>query len=83
MRRETRKVPFGDTSLPILAPEHLAVCKAMFDRPKDWIDIEQMLVATDDLDVGEIERQLNLMVGTENPRLQRLAELKSKLAIES
>lgn len=83
MRKETRKVPFADTSLPILAPEHLAVCKAMFDRPKDWIDIEQMLVATDDLDVGEIERQLDRMGGAENPRLQRLAELKSKLAIES
>lgn len=83
MRKEARKVPFADTSLPILAPEHLAVCKAMFDRPKDWIDIEQMLVATDDLDVAEIERQLERMVGVENPRLQRLAELKSKLAIES
>lgn len=83
MRKESRKVPFADTSLPILAPEHLAVCKAMFDRPKDWIDIEQMLVATDDLDVAEVERQLERMVGKENPRLQRLAELKSKLAIES
>ena len=31
------------TTIPILAPEHLAVCKAMFDRPKDWLDIEQML----------------------------------------
>jgi Nucleotidyl transferase AbiEii toxin, Type IV TA system len=83
MRKETRRVPFADTWLPILSPEHLAICKAMFDRPKDWIDIEQMLVATDDLDVAEIERQLNRMVGTENPRLQRLAELKTKLAIES
>lgn len=82
MRKEARKVPFADTSLPILAPEHLAICKAMFDRPKDWIDIEQMLVATDDLDVVEIVRQLNRMVGPENPRLQRLDELKSKLAIE-
>ena len=83
MRKGVRKVPFADTSLPILAPEHLAVCKAMFDRPKDWIDIEQMLVATDDLDVAEIERQLDRMVGPGNPRLQRFAELKSKLAIES
>jgi len=83
MRKETRKVPFADTSLPILSPEHLAICKAMFDRPKDWIDIEQMLVATDDLDIAEIERQLDRMVGAANPRLQRLAELKSRLAIES
>ncbi len=82
MRKETRKVPFADTSLPILAPEHLAICKAMFDRPKDWLDIEQMLIATDDLDIGEIEAQLHRMVGSDNPRLQRLDELKKKLAIE-
>ena len=38
-------MPFADDTVPILAPEHLAVCKAMFDRPKDWMDIEQMLIA--------------------------------------
>lgn len=83
MRKETRKVPFADTSLPILSPEHLAICKAMFDRPKDWLDIEQMLIATDALEIGEIEAQLHRMVGADNPRLQRLVELKKKLAIES
>ncbi|HYM53832.1 MAG TPA: hypothetical protein VES97_00605, partial [Solirubrobacteraceae bacterium] len=44
MRRESRLVPFGDDRLPILAPEHLLTCKAIFDRPKDWLDIEQVLV---------------------------------------
>ena len=24
-------------------PEHLIVCKAVFDRPKDWVDIEEMV----------------------------------------
>ncbi len=52
------------------------------DQPS-FTAYEQMLVATDDLDVAEIERQLERMVGAENPRLQRLAELKTKLAIES
>ena len=27
----------------ILAPEDLIICKAVFDRPKDWLDIEEML----------------------------------------
>jgi hypothetical protein len=81
MRKGIRKVPFADTSLPILSPEHLAICKAMFDRPKDWLDIEQMLIATDDLNLPEIEAQLRRMVGPENPRLQRLDELKDELAI--
>ena len=35
-----RRVPFGDIMIPILGPEHLVVCKAMFDRPKDWLDID-------------------------------------------
>lgn len=83
MREEVRRVPFAGTMLPILAPEHLAICKAMFDRPKDWLDIEQMLVATDDLDIAEIEGRLERMVEEDDPRLQRLYELKAKLAISS
>lgn len=75
MRNEVRRVPFAGGTIPILAPEHLAVCKAMFDRPKDWIDIEQMLIATDDLDVEEIERWLTGMVGETDPRIERLREL--------
>jgi len=79
MRKEARRAPFGDTTIPILAPEHLAVCKAMFDRPKDWLDIEQMLIAVDELDVDGIEGWLERMVGRDDPRLERLAELRAPL----
>jgi hypothetical protein len=82
MASETRRVPFGDTTVPVLGPEHLAVCKAMFDRPKDWLDIEQMLLATDGLDVAEVERWLARMVGREDPRFKRLEELKAALSID-
>jgi hypothetical protein len=75
MRTEVRRVPFRNGTIPILSPEHLAVCKAMFDRPKDWIDIEQMLIATDELDVSEIEEWLVNMVGEEDPRLGKLQEI--------
>lgn len=77
MPERVRRVPFADTTVPILAPEHLAVCKAMFDRPKDWIDIEQMLIAADDFDVSEVQRWLKRMVGEGDPRLQHLSELKA------
>jgi hypothetical protein len=83
MRADARRVPFADTTVQILAPEHLAICKAMFDRPKDWLDIKQMLIATDGLGAAEIERQLHRMVGEDDPRLQRFAELKAELAIGS
>jgi hypothetical protein len=78
MRKQARRVPFAEISLPILAPEHLAICKAMFDRRKDWIDIEQMIIATDDLDVSAIEQWLQRMVGDDDQRLLRLTELTSQ-----
>lgn len=81
MRRGARRVPFGEETLSILAPEHLAVCKAMFDRPKDWLDIEQILVATHPLDLAEIESWLERMVGRADPRMARLEEIRSRLSL--
>jgi hypothetical protein len=77
MRRHARRVPFGGVTVSILSPEHLAVCKAMFDRHKDWIDIEQMLIAGDDLDLPEIEKWLVRMVGESDKRVERLKALRS------
>lgn len=82
MKGRARRVPFGETAIPILAPEHLAVCKAMFDRPKDWLDIEQILVATDPLDLPEIEGWLEAMVGESNPRMARLREITTRLGLD-
>jgi len=81
MPEKARRVPFGEATLQILSPEHLAVCKAMFDRSKDWLDIEQILVAADPLDVAEIDSWLQRMVGADDPRLAKLAEIKRRLAI--
>jgi hypothetical protein len=80
MRKGARKVPFGEVTLPVLAPEHLTVCKAMFDRPKDWLDIEQILIGTEGLDVGEIDEWLTRMVGTDDPRTRHFEELKASLS---
>lgn len=82
MKNRARRVPFAETTIPILSPEHLAVCKAMFDRPKDWLDIEQILVATDPLDLPEIEAWLEAMVGDSDPRMQRLREIKVGLGLD-
>ena len=43
MEQQARLVWFGPVQIPILSPEHLVVCKAVFDRPKDWLDIEEMI----------------------------------------
>lgn len=75
MKAAIRKQPFADASIPVLAPEHLLVCKAVFNRPKDWIDIEQMIVAVDRLDLEEVRRWLERIVGSEDPRLERMEAL--------
>jgi hypothetical protein len=81
MRGAARRVPFAETTIPILSPEHLTVCKAMFDRPKDWLDIEQIMVATSPYDLGEAETWLRAMVGEENQRFQRLREIAERLQL--
>ncbi len=75
MRRAARTVPFGEATIPVLAPEHLTVCKAVFDRPKDWLDIEQILVCEGGLDIPEVERWLTRIAGPEDRRTQRFGEL--------
>jgi hypothetical protein len=75
MRRAVRREPFGATTIPILAPEHLLVCKTIFNRPKDWIDIEQMLVCVEDLDTGEIRAWLERIVGSDDPRSERFEQM--------
>jgi hypothetical protein len=74
-----REVPFAGGSIPIVAPEHLVIRKAMLNRTKDWADIEQILIATDPLDLEEIIEWLERMVGEDNPQIKRLAAVKAEL----
>ncbi len=74
MQRALRTVPFGEDRLPILAPEHLVVCKSIFDRPKDWLDIEQILVCVEDLDLPAIRASLDRIVGAGDPRRERFEQ---------
>lgn len=73
MRGATRTEPFAGTTIPILSPEHLLVCKAIFNRPKDWLDIEQMAVTVEDLDTTEVLSWLDRILGADDPRRQRVA----------
>jgi hypothetical protein len=83
MEKGTRRVPFAGTSIPILAPEHLTVCKAMFNRPKDWLDIEAILIATEPLEIDSIEDWLRRMVGKDDERLSKLDELLDRLDLRT
>ena len=39
---------FLGSSIQVLAPVDLGVFKALFDRRKDWVDIETMIESRDD-----------------------------------
>jgi hypothetical protein len=75
-----RMVPFGDAEIPILAAEHLIVCKAVFDRRKDWIDIEQVLFVTAaDIHVEEVSTWMERLVGATDRRAKRLQGLITRI----
>lgn len=74
MRHGARRVPFADGTIPILSPEHLVVCKAVFDRPQDWVDIDAVLATGTALDAGSCLTWLGRIVGEDDPRLARLAD---------
>lgn len=79
MRTASRLVPFGDTQIPILAAEHLVVAKVVFNRAKDWLDIEQVLILVPALQVGEISRWLDHLAGADDDRTVHFHQLHQEL----
>jgi hypothetical protein len=77
--RDRVLVPFLDAQIPILGPVELAVFKAMFDRTKDWADIETMIVARR-LDTDAVRTSLHDMLGADDHRFARLADAEREAA---
>ena len=70
--QRVRRVPFGSETILVLAPEDLLVCKVVFNRRKDWIDIEQMLLLTaGTLDLDDVRRWIVAIVGADDDRCDR------------
>jgi hypothetical protein len=55
------------------------VFKAMFDRTRDWADIEA-LVANDAIEVAAVSRSLRKMLPADDPRFARLKETAGRAA---
>jgi hypothetical protein len=77
MAERARMVRFGPVEIPILAPEHLIVCKAVFDRPKDWLDIEEMLRWGTEVDAPRTLSWVGEILGPDAEQYTRLSELLS------
>ena len=70
-----RSVPFGEGTIPILAADHLVVCKVVFDRPRDWVDIEAMLAAGASINAAEVLRWVARIASDVDARYERIAAL--------
>lgn len=66
-----REVPFAGRTIRVLSAEDLAVFKAMFDRPKDWVDITTMHEANS-IDLHLAADRLADLLGPDDPRIDRL-----------
>ena len=68
----TRRVPFADSHVNVLGAEDLAVFKALFDRSRDWVDIDAM-AAAGALDRKVAAERLASVLDSDDPRIARLA----------
>ena len=73
--RARRVVPFGKSTIPILAVEHLIVCKVIFDRSRDWVDIEAIAALKTPIDAAEVLRWVGRIAGDDDPGFNRIASL--------
>ncbi len=66
-------VEFEGTQIPILGPVELALFKALFDRTRDWADIEAMIESRR-LDPDVLRDQLRGLIGEDDPRYVRISD---------
>ncbi len=75
MATRIREVDYTGTTIPVLSAEDLIICKALFNRPKDWFDIENIVKVQAYLDVGHLHYWLQDFAEPEEERLLRLDRL--------
>jgi hypothetical protein len=71
--RHAREVPFVNARIPILGPTELAVFKVMFDRTRDWADVEAM-IAANTVDLDAVRATLSTLIAPTDQRFERLTE---------
>jgi hypothetical protein len=67
-------VPLEGREIPVLDCASLVIFKSLFDRTKDWADIEAVALATPE-DVDSATKTVAGLVGEDDPSYRRLAEI--------
>ncbi len=75
MAKRSHTVDFGPVQIPILSPEHLIVCKAIFNRPKDWVDIEETVAWGTPVDAAAVLHWIDGVLGADSAQHARLSDL--------
>lgn len=84
MENRTVVVPFLDEEIPILSVEDLVVCKVLFDRHKDWLDIHEIcLTRGAALDADYIRSWLLYFLDDTDHRFSRLDHAVSEATEEA
>lgn len=79
--RHRRRVAFAGTRIPVLGPEEVAVFKVMFDRTRDWADVEAM-VAAGTVDLDAVRTALRPMLAGDDHRFDRLDDVERGAAAD-
>lgn len=69
------EVDFVGHRIRVLAPADLATFKVLFDRSKDWVDIETML-DNGTLDLDATVAAVEALLGTDDDRVERLRSMR-------
>lgn len=64
------------TAIPVITAEDIVIFKTLFNRPKDWIDIESvLLVQGRAFDISYVTTWLTVFLGEQDSRIDRTREL--------
>jgi hypothetical protein len=77
MSLKTLQGTLNGVEIPILSAEFLAIFKAMFNRTKDWADLEAM-IEVGSFNSDFVVSQLVDLLGPQDPRIEQLSRLVAK-----
>jgi len=72
MATRTREMDYAGTPMPVISAEDLIVCKALFNRGKDWVDIENIFTVQRQMDTHYIQRWLREFCEPDDDRISRI-----------
>jgi hypothetical protein len=75
MATRTHEVDYVGTPIPVLSAEDLVICKYLFNRGKDWTDIETIVQVQAHLDEPYLMQWLTEFSEADDERLARLERM--------